>query len=111
MAFDVQSALERAKVPGFRSAYRAGEDEELPDPYAIYALRQTPEDIWDDEPHAIRYGLTLNLLSRGNLLEIAARVIDELLLEGFQLQAAEDAYADDADLYVLAMEFQGVMLL
>ena len=93
------------------SAYRAGEDETIPDPYAIYALRQTPEDIWDDEPHAIRYGLTMNLLSRGNLLEIASRVIDELLEEGFHLQAAEDAYAEDADLYVLAMEFQGVMLL
>lgn len=108
MAYDVQAALERTGIPAYRSAYRRGEDGEMAEGYVVYAVQQTPIDFFDDRPHGMIHRPILHLCTRGDPLALSDRIDAEMMAEGFTLNNRQDAYDQDADLYITETEWQGV---
>lgn len=104
---DVQSALERAGIPGYRSAYRAGDDWAIPDPFVAWALESAPAFFMDDEPCGTRHKATLHLVSAGDPTAFARALCAAMAEEGYQLIDLQDSYDQDADVYVIISQWYG----
>lgn len=106
---DVQAALERAGIPGYRAAYRDGDGNgRLPEVYAAWALKTEPWDFCDDRAITLLHQLELNLVSAYDPMEPLQAVMDELAGEGFMLAGCQDGYDEAADLYVIETTWRGV---
>ena len=108
MAYDVQAAMERIPLPAYRSALRRGDMEAEPDSYVVYAIGETPIDFFDDQPHGMILRPFLHLCTRSDPLLLIGKIEEEMEKEGFALTNRQDAYDEDADLYITQTEWQGV---
>lgn len=107
MGFVAQATLERTGLPVYNSAYRRGDDEQMPTEYLIYSQVDTPEDFWDDRYNTMRHLVTVHLCSRGNPMDMAAKVCVEMAKDGLHQVTSQDAYDEDADLYIKVLQFAG----
>lgn len=107
MSINIQAAMERTGLPAYNSAYRRGDDEQMPEEYLIYSVVMTMADWWDDRYNSKKLLVTVHVCSRGNPMELAARVCVEMAKEGLHQVASQDAYDEDADLYIKVLQFAG----
>lgn len=107
MSINIQAVMERTGLPAYNSAYRRGDDEQMPEEYLIYSAVMTMADWWDDRYNSKKILVTVHVCSRGNPMESAERVCTEMAGEGLSLVTAQDLYDEDADLYIKVMQFAG----
>lgn len=104
---EIQKAMERTGLPVYNSAYRRGEDEEMPGEYLIWSEVITPGDFFDDEWHSLQHLVTVHVCSRGNPMGAVARLCVEMAREGLSFAPMQDRYDEDADLYIKVVQFRG----
>lgn len=105
--FNVQAVMERTGIAAYNSTYRRGDDEQIPEEYLVYSQTDSPDDYWDDEYHGVRHLVTVHLCSRGNPMDMAGRVCTEMAKDGLWLVSSQDAYDEDADMYIKVLQFLG----
>ena len=62
--------------------------------------------FWDDEETVIKYGVIINIFSRGNFVQLKQEVVNRMLRAGFiRKEIPATVYMEDTEIYNQPMSF------
>ncbi len=106
---DILSALQAARVPAFRGAFRpTAEYPEPPDTYCVYLISRTPDWPADDGDTAERRRAFLHLYAFSDPEETEAAIEAAMKTEGWRLTHVNDGYVDGSGHYEALSEWIAV---
>lgn len=105
---DVQAALAKADIPGYRVSMRLGEMTEIPTVFAAWAMRSHFESYRDDAPGATVCEVKMNLVAASDPQGPWERLLAPMIAEGYEMLEMQESYDEDADVYVLQSTWRGV---
>ena len=106
---DILSALQAARVPAFRGAFRpTAEYPEPPDAYCVYLTSRTPDWPADDSDTAERRRAFLHLYALSDPEAAQAAIEAAMRAEGWRLAYVNDDYVEGSGHYEVLSEWAAV---
>lgn len=76
-------------------------------PLVVFNVTMEKSDMfWDDEETVIKYGVIINIFSRGNFVQLKQEVVNRMLRAGFiRKEIPATVYMEDTEIYNQPMSF------
>ena len=76
-------------------------------PLVVFNVTMEKSDMfWDDEETVIKYGVIINIFSRGNFVQLKQEVVNRMIRAGFiRKEIPATVYMEDTEIYNQPMSF------